>query len=158
MADELIVTLSFETPPRADDLGELLTALARDYRDMTKGRVLVATRLEFGSTIIWLKDLAQHALPYVKDALEVAKGVKAIADFARLLNDWLNRAKSGKAKKQLYHRGRKPPALRSIEAIIKIAASAGGTIRIKHIGANGETFEVEMTSTQAAEGARRGAH
>ena len=149
MADELIVTLNFEIPPHADELGELLAALGRDYRDMTKGRVLVATRLESGSTIIWLKDLALDALPYIKNAVEVVKGAKAIADFAKLLSSWFNRVKSGEAKKRLYRRGRKPPALRSIEAMLKITASTGGSISIRHTDSKGATLEVKMTSAQA---------
>jgi hypothetical protein len=149
MSHELIITFDFETPPPAGELGELFSALARDYRDMTKGRVLVVASLETGSLIAALKDYALLALPHAKDAVEVAKGIKAVADLAKLLKDWLDRAKSGKAKKQLYRRGRKTPGQRSVEAIVKIAASTGSAVRVKHTTAKGETIEVEMTPLQA---------
>jgi hypothetical protein len=147
MSNELIVTLDFETPPPADELGELFSALARDYRDLT-GRVLAIASLEAGSIIATLKDYALLALPHVKDAVEVAKGIKAVADLAVLLKDWIDRAKSGEAKKQLYRRGRKTPGQRSIEAIVKIAANSGCAVRVKHTTAK-ETIEVEMTPSQA---------
>jgi hypothetical protein len=148
MSNELIVTLDFETPPPADELGELFSALARDYRDLTKGRVLAVASLEEGSIIATLKDYALLALPHVKDAVEVAKGIKAVADLAAVLKDWIDRAKSGKAKKQLYRRGRKTPGQRSVEAIVKIAANSGCAVRVKHTTAK-ETIEVEMTPSQA---------
>ncbi len=149
MADVLILTLDFETPPRADELGELFAALARDYKDLTKGRVLVVSRLETGSLIAHLQDLASAAGPYVNHALEYAKGVKGIADFAKLLRDWFSKAKSGKAKKQLYHRGRKTAGQRSVEKMLDIAASSNSAFWIKLITPEGETIEAELTPPQA---------
>jgi hypothetical protein len=149
MDDQLIIAIDFETPPRADDLGDLFTALARDYRDMSRGRVLVVASMEHGSIIAVLKDWALLAAPHIKDAIEVAKGVKALADFAKFLKDWIDRVKSGKAKKQLYRRGRKARGQRSIEAIVKIAANSGSALRVKHTTAKGEILEVELSAPQA---------
>ena len=151
MEDQLIVTIDYETAPRADDLGELFTALARDYKDMTKGRLLVVSSIEHGSIIATLTDWALQAAPFVKDAVEFAKGAKALADFGKLLKDWINGAKAGEPKKLPYRRGRKTLGQRSVEAIVKMAAENGRAVRVKHTSAKGDTLEVEMSAPQAIE-------
>lgn len=149
MEDRLIITIGFETAPRADDLGELFAALARDYKDFTKGRVLAVASIELGSIIATLTDWAVQTIPYAKDAVELAKGAKALADFGKILKEWIDGAKTGK-KKLPRPRGRKTPGQRSIEAIVKIAAVNGRAVRLKHTSVKGETFEVEMSGTQVA--------
>ena len=151
MDDQLIVTIDYEIAPRADDLGELFAALARDYRDMTKGRVLVVSNIREGSIIATLTDWAIQAAPYVKDAVEIAKGGKALADFGKLLKDMITSAKSAETKKLSPPRKRKKkPGQRSIDAIVKTAAQNGRAVRVKHTRANGETFEVEMSGQAAS--------
>jgi hypothetical protein len=44
---------------------------------------------------------------------------------------------------------RKKTGHRSLEAIVKIAAENGRTVRVKHTSANGETLEVEMSGEAA---------
>lgn len=151
MEDELVITIYYEVPPRAEDVGELFTALARDYKEMSNGRVLVIASIEQGSIIAVLKDWAIQAAPYLKDAAEFAKGAKALADFGKLLKEWVNGAKAGKPKRLPYRRGRKPPGQRSIEAIVKIAAENGHSLRVKHTNAKGEILEIEMEAAQAVQ-------
>jgi hypothetical protein len=127
----------------------LFTALARDYRDISHGRVLVVASLENGSLIAKLRDLALLAVPHLQDAVEVAKGAKAIADLAKLLRDWLGRVKTGRVKRELYRPGRKKRGAPSIEAILKIAANSRSHVRVKHTTAKGEAFEVELTPIEA---------
>ena len=148
MEDQLIITIDYETAPRADDLGELFAALARDYKDFTKGRVLVVASIEHGSIIATLTDWAVQIVPYAKDAVEFAKGAKALADFGKILKEWIDGAKTGK-RKLPRPRSRKTRGQRSIEAIVNIAADNGRALRLKHTSANGETFEVEMSGPQA---------
>jgi hypothetical protein len=148
MEDLLIITIEYEIAPRADNLGELFSALARDYKDITNGRVLVVTSIEHGSIIATLTDWAVNAIPYVKDAVELAKGAKAVADFGKILKEWIDGANTGK-KKQVRRRGRKSPGQRSIKAILKVAADNGRSVWVKHTNAEGDTFEVEMSGPQA---------
>jgi hypothetical protein len=148
MEDLLIITIDYETALRADDLGDLFAALARDYKDVTKGRVLVVTSIEHGSIIATLTDWAVQTIPYVKDAVELAKGVRALADFGKILKEWIDGANTDK-KKLLQRRGRKTQGQRSIEAIVKIAADNGCAVCLKHTSAKGETFQVEMSGPQA---------
>jgi hypothetical protein len=148
MEHRLIITIDYEAAPRAIDLGELFVALARDYKDFTKGRALVVASIEQGSIITTLADWAAQAIPYVKDAVEFAKGAKALADFGKILKEWIEGANTGK-RKLIRSRGRKPPGQRSVEAIIKVAADSGCAVRVKHTSPDGETFEVEMSRPQA---------
>jgi hypothetical protein len=120
MADELIVALDFETPPRADDFGALFAALARDYRDMTKGRVLVVTSVESGSTIATLTDLALAAVPYAKNVLDALVAANSLADFAKHLKELFGYAKSNRGKRRVYRKERKSPGQRSVEAILRL--------------------------------------
>jgi len=149
MDDQLIITIEYETAPRADDLGELFAALARDYKDMTKGRVLVVSSIHQGSIWATLTDWALVATPYIKDAVEFAKGAKALADFAKLLKEQITSAKSSEPKKLPPPRRRKKTGQRSLEAIVKIAAENGRAVRVKHTSAKGETLEVEMSGEAA---------
>jgi hypothetical protein len=148
MEDRLIITIDYENPPRADDIGELFAALARDYKDFTRGRVLVVTSIEHGSIIATLTDWALQNLPYAKTAVEIAKGAKALADFSKIVKEWIDGVKAGN-KNLPQRRGRKGQGQRSIEAIVKIAANHDRAVRIKHTTPKGETFEVEMTGPQA---------
>jgi len=85
----------------------LFTALARDYKDVTEGRVLVVSSIQQGTIIATLTDWVQLALPYAKDTVEVAAGVKALADFGKLLKEWIDGAKADKPKNLPHRRGRK---------------------------------------------------
>jgi len=150
MDDRLIITIGYnetdETALRAGDLGTLFTALARDYKDVTKGRVLVVVSIRRGSIIATLTDWALQSLPYVRGRVETAEGVKALADFWKLLKELIDQAGAGKWKKR---RGRKMPVQQSVEAIIEIAAESGRPVRLEHRRANGATLKVVMSAQQA---------
>lgn len=148
MENELILTIDYEIPLVASDLGELLAALGRDYSDLTGGRVLVLSRVESGSLIATLADHALTALPYVKDAVAVAGGIKGIADLAKLLKSLIGKAKSEPFTK-LPKRRRKKPGIRSTEAIFKIAADCRGSVRGSYKTSEGEELHFEVTSLEA---------
>jgi hypothetical protein len=149
MDDQLIITIDYTTAPKAEDLGELFAALARDYKDMTRGRVLVVSSVHQGSIRAILTDWALQAAPYIKDAVEIAKGAKALADFGKLLTGLIRGAKSLETKALSPPRRRKKPGQRSVEAIVKIAAENGRAVRVKHTSPKGETLEVEMSGEAA---------
>jgi hypothetical protein len=149
MANELILTLNFETPPPADELGEVFAALGRDYRDSTKGRVLVVTSVRDGSIIATLTDLALTTGPYVAGGVATLAAVNSLTTFAKNLKEWFGKAKSDHGKKRLYRKGKKAPGQRSVEAIIKTAATTGSHVHVKHTSANGETLEAELTPVEA---------
>jgi hypothetical protein len=153
MPDELILTLDFETPPSAEDLGEVFSALASDYREMTNGRTLVVIRVDSGSIIATLTDAALAAAPYVATGvgggLVVINAVNALTEFAKNLKEWFGYAKSGEEKKRLYRKGRKTPGQRSVEAIIKTASDTRSHIRVKYKSEKGETLEAELTPAEA---------
>jgi hypothetical protein len=50
-------------------------------------------------------------------------------------------------------KARKPPGQRSVEAIVKTAATTRSHARIQHTARNGETLEVELTPIEAIEAA-----
>jgi hypothetical protein len=150
MANELILTLKFETPPPADELGEVFAALGRDYRDSTKGRVLVVTSVRDGSIIATLTDLALTMGPYVAGGVATVAAVNSLTTFAKNLKEWFAKAKSDQGKKRLYRKGKKASGQRSVEAIIKTAATTGSYVHVKHTSANGETLEAELTPAAGA--------
>jgi hypothetical protein len=147
MSDALIFKLDYEVPPPADELGELFATLSRDYRTMTKGRELVVIRLDTGSIIGQFIDWACSAGPYVKDAIEVAKGTKALHDFAKLLRDVVSKVKGKKASASR----RKPTGQKTIEAGMKLAAKSKGTFQFKYTTPEGEVIEAKMTHAEVIE-------
>jgi hypothetical protein len=74
---------------------------------------------------------------------------RGLAQFAKNLKEWLGRAKSDKGKERLYRKGKKAPGQRSVEAIIKIAASTRSHVRVNYKTEKGETLEVELTLDEA---------
>src|SRR5688500_13229874 len=141
MANELVLRFDCELPPPADELGEVFAALARDYREMSKGRTLVVTRVDSGSIIITLTDAVLAAAPYlaagVGGGLAVMTAINTVAEFAENLRNWFGRAKSDEGKQRLYRKGKKSPGQRSIEAIIKTAAATRSHVSVKHTKPNG---------------------
>src|SRR5262249_42862232 len=130
--NRLVIIIDCKPAPRASDLGELFTALARDYKDVTEGRVLVVTSIQRGSIIATLTDWALQAFPIVNAGVEGVLAAKALADFWDLLRAWINGANAEKPKKPLYRSGRKAPGQRSVEAVVKIAAESGRDVRVKY--------------------------
>jgi hypothetical protein len=151
MADEIVLTFNFEASPPVDGLGEVFVALARDYKEATKGRVLVIKSIQSGSIIVALTDAALAAAPYAGGALVGVGAVNAVATFAKNLKEWFGRAKSDEGRKRLYRRGKKAAGQRSVEAIIATAAKNGLGVRVKHTSPKGEILEAELTPAQAVQ-------
>ena len=147
-SDELLLTFDNERSLSSDDLGELLTALARDYRQVSRGRTLVVVRLETGTLFAGFTDAVAFITPYVHDALELAKAAKGIADFAGILRRFISPQKETQEK--LFGRGRKAAGVRSAEALLKIAVNSGSEVVLKHVTAKGETFEAHVTPVEAS--------
>ena len=155
MANEIILTFDFETPPAAEDLGEVFIALSRDYRDFSQGGTLAVTRVETGSIIVALTDSVLAAAPYaaiaVGGAISTMAAINTVDKFAENLRKWFGRAKTDEGKKRLYKKGKKTAGQRSVEAIIKTAAKTGSRAKVKYTKANGETLEAEITPREAVE-------
>lgn len=149
MENQLVVVIDYERRPRAEDIGALFSALAKDYKTVSRGRILVVASIDHGSIIATLVDWAFQAVPYIKATVETAKGAKALADFSKLLKDSIIAAKSPNSAK-LPSTGQRS-VHRSMKALVKTAAENGCNIRLKHVEADGESFEVEMTAPQAVE-------
>src|SRR5437879_2795128 len=105
MDDKIILIIENETPIRAAAFGELFTAFAHDYRDLTRGRTLVVARLEQGSTIVeWTDFVLATAGHYLKEAAETAKAIKSLADFAATLKSLFGKKKQEKPARQMSRR------------------------------------------------------
>ncbi|MEZ2142258.1 hypothetical protein AAE026_08120 [Bradyrhizobium sp. DN5] len=81
----------------------------------------------------------------------MAKGAKALADFAKLLKDSITAVKSPNQAKSLPPIAGKRSVHRTMRAMAKTAAENHCDIRLKHTEADGETLEVEITARQAVE-------
>jgi hypothetical protein len=145
---EFMLCIGEGRPLQASELGEVLLALARDYRKINRGRDLAILRIESGSILVYLQDAAIAAAPYLKDAVEIAKGGKALFGFFNNIKDLLEK----KQKKDTDLASvRKQGAYRSIEAMVKIAADSGSNIKITHTTEAGESLEVNLTAKNAEE-------
>lgn len=151
MENQLIVVIDYEKPPRAEDIGALFSALAKDYKTVSRGRTLVVASIDHGSIIATLVDWAFQTLPYIAASVETAKGAKALAEFAKLVKNTITALKSPNAAKLLPPSSGKRSVHRTMKAMAKTAAENHCDIRIKHTEADGETLEVEMTTRQAVE-------
>jgi hypothetical protein len=83
MADEIVLKFSFEASPPVRGLGDVFVALARDYKEATKGRVLVIKSIQSGSIIVTLTDAALAVAPYAGGVLVSVGAVNAVATFAK---------------------------------------------------------------------------
>lgn len=145
---ELMLHIADGRPLLASELGELLSALSRDYRQMNRGRSLAVVRIESGSILIFMQDAALATKPYLSDAIEFAKGGKALLDFAKSIKDLIGKKKTPDTG---LVEGRKQGPYRSIEAMVKTAADAGSELTIKHVAHDGESLEVHLTPKDAVE-------
>jgi len=144
--DRVVLVIENRQPVPALALSELLAALARDYRKQNRARTLVVSRVEDGSIWITLLDMAQAALPYAKGAAEAAKGGKAVVDFGKSLASLMKLKKNGQdASKKTQE---KTP-IRSIEKMVKLAVEANCGVRIRQVGADGSSLEVEISNSEA---------
>lgn len=144
---KLILVIDNREPIPALALSELLAALAKDYRKQNRARTLVVGRVEDGSILITLLDMAQGALPYAKGVVEAAKGGKALIEFGKSLAELLKAKKNNQAAAELFQ-SRSPN--RSIEKILKLAVDANCSVRLRQVKADGSRLEVEVTPSEAA--------
>jgi hypothetical protein len=145
---ELVLVLDNVRPLPAADLGELFSTMARDYRQLTRGRTLVVTRLETGSLHAYLQDALNQVAPYAKDVLEVVKAAKGIKEFARTLTEIFGRVKEHPSTlSQL--KSRRRAGARSIEAIVKIAAESQSEVDLHHETADGGIIDLKVTPIEA---------
>jgi hypothetical protein len=75
IAPELKITINNQGQLYLSDLGVLFEAIATDYNHFTKGRKLVAVRLETGSIIAIFQDAMNFIKPYVDGGEIIAKFV-----------------------------------------------------------------------------------
>ncbi len=143
----MLLTIRNDRPLLAPELGELLLALSRDYREVNRGRSLAVTRIQTGTILITLSDVLAAAKPYLMDGVQVAIGAKAIVVFITSLRGLIAKRKG--ADHPAKHDTRKGPH-RSVEAMVKIAAETGRELLIRHVAASGETLEVDLSPADAA--------
>jgi hypothetical protein len=132
-----------EQPIFADDLGRLFVSLARDYRQLT-GRRLVVTRVEPGTLTAVLKDAVVAFAPYVADAVEVAKGLNGVANFASTLRDLLEKLRNSGPKVT----AKKSAGQTALEHFLKVVAKSGGEGEFE-FSTKTENIKARVTSGEA---------
>jgi hypothetical protein len=145
---ELVLSFDNARPLAVADLGELFSAIAGDYRQLTRGRTLAVARLETGSLYAYLRDALNEFAPYAKDALELVKAAKGVKDFALTLTGLFRHAKEhpgdlGELKL------RRRVGERSIEAMVKIAAGSQSVVELHHETGDGEIIDLKVTPIEA---------
>lgn len=148
-AAELVIVFDYRRELLAADLGSLLTALAKDYARAYRGRTLVVSSIEKGSLLVAIHDAVSAASPFIKDGVEIARGIKSITDFAASIRKLVLRKKDEAA-------GVKAPAPktrvdRSVQEIVRIAAVSGSEVTIRQTEADGRITEISLASREAIE-------
>lgn len=147
---ELVLEIKNDQPIAADEVGALLVVLARDYRRLTR-RKLVIGRLETGSVIATLVDAAVFITPYASNAVEVSKAINAIVSFSKALRERFANAKNLKKLGATKPEIREPPGTDTVTELAKIVAKSGGEATFKYIGSDGENVQAKITSKEAIE-------
>ena len=139
---KIVLGIENRQPVPARALSKLLAALAGDYRKQYRSRTLVVARVQDGSILFTLLDMAQAN---AKDIVEAAKAGKAIIDFGKSLAGLLKAKKGNQASaEKLQPKG----PMRSIETLVKFAVDNGCNVRIR-IESDEIRHEVEVTHSEA---------
>lgn len=149
LGDTLVLVFDQGRPVEAEELGQLFSSLARDYRQFTGGRTLVIERLETGSLIAYLRDAVEAVRPYLSGMEEWAKAGKALLDFATALTGLLTRAKKDPEGARLFGKGKKRIGTRSVEALLQIATDSGSEVTLRHFTSGGDKLEIHVTPMEA---------
>jgi hypothetical protein len=152
MAESILLILDNEAPIAADAIGDLFRSFARDYRNLTRGGMLVVVRLEQGSTFIeWTDHFVAHAGHYAQIAVDTIKAVKNLEKFAKTLKSLFEKKKPEQLVLRMARRTKKKPLERSAESLAKIAVRHNCHARLKWTTAEGEMLEFEVSPARASE-------
>jgi len=144
----LKLVLDNSRPVSAAELGRLLSALASDYKKMTRGQTLVVTRVQAGSIWIWLQSALSDLEPIGKAALGAAKAAKGIREFADALTAAIKPTKKPLAA--LPSPSPSYPDLKSARSLLKLAVDSGSVVEFEHIASGGERIGFKVTPVEAA--------
>lgn len=147
--NELLIAIDNADPLPVSLVSELLSNLSKDYRRQNRGRTLVVSRIATGSLWIALTDLAHMAVPYAKNAVEIAKGGKAVLDFGKAVRDAIDRKKAPSTDHDGENNRPNSGQFRSVETLVKVAAETGSYIRVRQTGSDGSSLEVELSPADA---------
>lgn len=139
---ELVLQFLNKGSVPAADLGDLFSALAKDYSRLNKGRTLVVADLKIGSIIATLHDAyatLAPILPYAKNTVEVISAANALWKFFETFHKLIQKAK--KHRGDLF-RKKKYPGVRSAEKVIDITIRGGGDFKLRVKGKRIRSFRV----------------
>jgi hypothetical protein len=141
---ELVLTLRNELKISAADLGELFTALARDYERINRGRILVVVHLEAGSLVAILQEIA----PYAKMGLDLVRAAKNLKEFVLILWEFIRKAKDHPKESDLFRR-KKSPGIRSAEKLLQIAINSCAEVEFERKSPDGEEIRFRVRPSDA---------
>jgi len=148
---QLVFTFRNKQPIAAVALARFLSAMARDYSKLTRGRSLAVSQVESGSIILHVQDavaaaaaLAPVVVPLAKDAVDLIQAGEALAKFAKSV-----RGAFWKAKESPQATLQKGGALSTIAAAVEVAADAGAELKVDYAGRETDAFSLRMTPPEA---------
>jgi hypothetical protein len=139
----LVFFFANERPIEADDLGQLFVSLARDYRRLTRRKLVVAS-VEVGSLSAILMDSAIAVGPYLANAAEVAKAVNGIFSLTRALKTLFDQTRNPRAKTV----ASKSPVRASLNQFLKVVERSRGEGQFEY-SSKTEKIKVHVTSGEA---------
>lgn len=132
LADELVLTIDYKEPVGTALLGDLLSAIGHDYRQLY-GRELIVTEIHQGSIIAILKEIADNA-----------DSINHLVDFLKNIAGIKNLLLSSKGEK-----GSRSKTTKTVKAIANTALKTGGVVYIEHESADGEKLKVHVNPSEA---------
>jgi hypothetical protein len=146
---ELVLHFRNQRPISAADLGELFSALAKDYGQINEGRKLVVAKLESGTLLVHLQDLYNVIAPYAKHGLEAVNAANSLKKFSEVIRGMVFKAKEHPVQ-TVPLLEKQSPGIRSVEKIAQVVLNAGGEVEYEHRTADGEEIKFRITSPEAA--------
>lgn len=134
-------------PIGASELGDLLSAMGRDYEQAFPGQRLLVNRVADGSIFIWLGSMVTEAIPYGRQAVNAAKGAKALLDLAKAMRDLFKG--SSKADPEPLNPATVDKFLQSAEKLARLAIKHNTSFSMQFEGPKGEHFRYEAGPTDA---------
>ncbi len=138
--DQLVLELLNNKPIRAQDLADLFSAMARDYRAMNRGHHLIVTEIRSGSLIAVLRDL-----------ISGISGANALIQFGKSIGQMIEALK-GQIPGFAKHEG---TVARTVEKLLAAAEHSNAFVSLRYEAQNGNKLLVEFEPHEAPQLAKK---
>jgi hypothetical protein len=138
----MLLSIYNEQQISASDLGNLLTVIGRDFHRQNPGRGLFVSRVESGSILITLTDMASAAHPYISEAAEITASVTGIIAFIKSIGKIILQRKH---PEQDHSPDTEFDPNRSVDTMTKVVEKNGGDLRLEATDEKGRVAKAHLS-------------